>query len=282
MYQKFEWTKIAKERNSILKKYEPIQPYVFLELAKEIKANVFVDIGANIGAYSIFMSSLECVSKIYSFEAEPNTFEELKSNVRLNDHLNKIEIFNTAISDSEKELRFGIVGEYSGANSLIGTSIHGSEKFVKEMLVHCVPLDSIVPEKSSTLCIKIDVEGHEKEVVTGARNIFCDNKVIVQLENYDNNDSSLRDLLKNYNYKEIFSIGPDMYFTNVPECLGPEITVRVFERAAAELIKSNFEISLPDTEKPIKVRLFSGIAVEISGSTARFARRLRDKLRATH
>jgi FkbM family methyltransferase len=282
MYQKFEWTKVAKARNSILRKYEPIQPYVFLELAKEIDANIFIDIGANIGAYSIFLSSLDKISKIYAFEADPQTFEELKRNVQLNDHLNKIEIFNTAISDCEKELRFGIVGEYSGANSIIGTSIHSAEKFVKEMLVNCVPLDNIVTEKSRRVCVKVDVEGHEKEAITGACNVLRGNEAVIQLENYDRDDSSLRLLLESYNYKEILSIGPDMYFTNIQEFLEPEVTIRAFEKATAEFIKSNFEPTLSDADQPVRVRLLFGVAVEISGRAARFARKVRDKLHTLH
>ncbi len=279
MYQRYEWTKIGKDRNSILRNYEPIQPYILIELAKEIAAEIFIDVGANIGAYSVFMSSLGCISKIYSFEADPNTFGELKNNVQLNDHSSKAEIFNTAISDRKEQMRFGIVNDYSGANSIIGTSIHSTEKFTKEILIDCVPLDSIIAEKSRKICMKVDVEGHEKEVITGAKNVLSNNKVIVQLENYDD-DPTVKNLLSSYGYRQIFSMGPDMYFTNIDENLNPEIVIKVFERSVAELIKSNFDSPAPDTGHPIKARLFFGIAVEISGPPARMARRLRDRLRA--
>jgi FkbM family methyltransferase len=282
MYQKFKWTKIGNQRNDLLKRYEPIQPYIFVELARNIQADTFIDIGANIGAYSIFLSSLDCIEKIYSFEAAPATFEELDKNVRLNDHVNKIKIFNTAISDSEKKLRFGIIGEYSGANSIIGTSIHETDKFVNEILVDCVPLDTVITEKSKKLCMKIDVEGHEREVVIGARNTLHDNEAIIQIENYDENDSSLSDLFESYGYKEIISIGPDMYFTNMQEYIKPEAIIEVFERAAAELIKSNLEATPADLDQPVKVRLLNGVAVELSGSSARFARQMKDKLRPRH
>ena len=84
MYQRFKWTAIGRDRIAIQKRYEPIQPYILLGLARTVEADTFIDIGANIGVYSIFMSSLECVREVHSFEPSPQTFDELTNNITLN------------------------------------------------------------------------------------------------------------------------------------------------------------------------------------------------------
>ena len=281
MYQNFRWTTVGEQRNFLLRLYEPLQPYIFLELARELGSDIFIDVGANIGAYSIFLSSLDSVRKIYSFEAASETFNELKRNVELNDSHHKIAPFNTAISDHEGKVRFGIVADFSGANSVVDTSIHSTPQFKRESVVDCVPLDSAVPERSRNMCVKIDVEGHEKAVLDGAQKLLTNNVAFIQLENYSRQDLSVSNTLKGYGYVELFSIGPDVYFTNRPQILSAEAIISVFERAIGGLIKSNLETLFTPTDPPIRVKLFWGTVLEFSGTPARIARGLRKKFVAT-
>lgn len=278
MYQHFSWTPVGEARNAILRRYEPVQPYVFLELAKEFGSEVFVDVGANIGAYSVFLSSLACIQRVYSFEAAPETYDELKKNVGLNDPDGKVQTFHKAISHCEGEVRFGIVGSFSGANSIVSTSIHEQKKFTGEVFVDCVPLDRVVSEKSKNICIKIDVEGHEKAVLAGAKSLLTENGSLIQVEDYLGGDSSPSELLRSYGYTKIFSIGPDGYFTNRQEKLTAEVVLSAFARAATTLIRSNFEIPTTATDSSCRVRMGPGVALEISGSLARYARSLKRRL----
>ena len=85
MYNEFQWTPASGERNRILRSLEPLQPYLLMDLACQAGATVFVDVGANIGAYSLFFSKLEGMSSIYAFEPSPLTFTELNRNVALNE-----------------------------------------------------------------------------------------------------------------------------------------------------------------------------------------------------
>lgn len=278
MYQDFRWTRVAEQRNIILRKDEPLQPYVIVELAKAMQSEIFVDVGANIGAYSLFMSSLECIHNVYSFEAASETFGELRENVRLNDRAGKIHTFNQAVSDTEGSVRFGLVGSFSGANSVVSTSIHDAEKFTKETVVDCVSLDHAVTERSKGICVKIDVEGHEKAVLAGAKHLLMENAGVIQLENYALGDSSLSELLRGYGYTEIFSIGPDVYFTNRQQTLRPEVVLAALSRAAGIMIRADVDIRTANHGRPGRVRLCSGAVLEISGPLASFARNLKAKL----
>jgi FkbM family methyltransferase len=273
MYQHFSWTTVGEARNAILRLYEPVQPYVFLELAKDLGSEVFVDVGANIGAYSVFLSSLASIQRIYSFEAALETYNELEKNVSLNNHAGKIQTFHKAISEREGKVRFGIVGSFSGANSIVSTSIHQQPKFTGEVVVDCAPLDDVVSERSKNICIKIDVEGHEKAVLAGAKSLLTENASLVQVEDYLGADSSPSEILRSYGYVKIFSIGPDGYFTNRPDKLTADVVLSAFARAATTLIRSNFEI-----KTATRLRMGPGVALEITGPLARFARSLKRKL----
>ena len=270
MFRGFKWTKIAEDRIAILKLYEPLQPYLLLELTDLAKADTFVDVGANVGAYSILMSSLDCITSVHAFEPSPRTSEELAVNVALNEQAHKVTLHNTALSDTESNARFGIVGDYSGANSVVDTSIHARDKFATEVTICCTPLDSVLAFRDRTISLKIDVEGHERAVLAGARDLLTGNRGILQIESYDSWASELVEVLESYGYRLIFHVGPDHYCTNID--LDDRDIVDIFEKAASRLIKSNFETPVSQN---IRLRFPGGVTVEIPEALANGARELK-------
>jgi FkbM family methyltransferase len=279
MYQQFRWTKIAENRISILKDYEPIQPYVLVELARRTGAGTFIDIGANIGVYSIFMASLECIKSVHAFEPSPATFAELSRNVSMNDS-GKVRVYRTALSDSSRSLNFGIVSDFSGANSIVEGSIHAPTLFSRAETVAGIALDDAGIEAAGKLCVKLDVEGHEKNVLLGARTVLTRGQTILQMENYKE-DVSIEELLRGYGFRLLFRIGPDHYYTNTDELSSADV-VGAFERAAKALIAANFEyrpVLDEDPRRPIGIKLLPGLKVEISGAAASLARRAKHRLR---
>jgi precorrin-6B methylase 2 len=56
------------------------QPYVLLALAEQAGCELFVDVGANIGAYSLFASLIPTVSRIVAYEANPHAADQLRVN----------------------------------------------------------------------------------------------------------------------------------------------------------------------------------------------------------
>jgi FkbM family methyltransferase len=278
MYERYKWTSASQRRNQILRQYEPIQPFVLMELAKQTRAEMFVDIGANIGAYTVFMSSLNDVKVIHSFEPSSDTFAELSRNLKLN-NVGKAVLHRQGVSDSTKTVRFGIVSQYSGANSIVATSIHDAGRFTDEVSIDCVSLDEALRYEGISICLKIDVEGHEKNVLLGARKLLTNNGAVIQLEQYAPSDHQIADLLASYGYERLFTLGPDCYFSNLSTQLGASERIAILERAVGELIKSGFEEPML-ADKPVTVKLASGIRVEISGSYAAVARRIKRVFRA--
>ena len=133
----------------------------------------FLDVGANNGYYSIMAASAGFY--VHSFEPDPNSFEILNRNV-VHNKLNawhygahiidkKVKTYNVAVSDLESHAFLHQHPTHSGANSLEGEGEEGVE-------VQTYPLGYFFPGDGHHHVIKVDVEGHERNVWNGytARN----------------------------------------------------------------------------------------------------------------
>ena len=121
------------------------------------------DVGANIGVYTKELSALVGPSgKVKAFEPVHETFAALSNNVaRLG--LNNVEVYNLAISDHHGRVSMSIPVREDGLPNLYRAEIGEGQA------VACVPLDSI---PGPLHFIKIDVEGHELEVLKGAAELL--------------------------------------------------------------------------------------------------------------
>jgi FkbM family methyltransferase len=123
--------------------------------------DLFVDIGANVGSYTILACAV-VGAKGYCFEPVPSTFERLMSNLRINNLSDRVKAVNLGMSDKEGELIF--TTDENCSNHVVADG----EKALQVVPVKVLPLDSVIPGHSPSL-IKIDVEGFETPVLRGAR-----------------------------------------------------------------------------------------------------------------
>lgn len=279
--QLHDWTEASRKRNIIQERYEPIQPYIAFELAQRIRATVVLDVGANIGFYSVVLGSLESVESIFSFEPMPTPFRELNENIGLNGLANKAKLFQLAASDSRSEVIVNVYGESSGANSIAATSIHKNKTPIGKIAVQTDTIDHLIPVQGVAAFIKIDVEGHEFEALTGANKFFTSNKGVLQVEIYSDNqsDGDIRNWLNNLGWEEFFSAGPDIYFSNIPEIVQADSMVDVMKVVSQRLIdrkdvKPRRGGAQRREDAPIKRQLLPGLSIEITGSLSRRLRKL--------
>ena len=140
---------------------------------KSIKKGNFIDIGSNVGKYTIMMGNRLKDSKIISIEPEINNFEFLKKSIYLN-QLKNISLFNLACSSRKGERNFFIEKEGIGMHSFYQNKLK-SNIFIK---VKTEKLDNLIFKKlnkneiKKISLIKIDVEGAEVEVLKGAKKIL--------------------------------------------------------------------------------------------------------------
>jgi FkbM family methyltransferase len=123
---------------------------------------LFIDIGANVGSYSI----LACgVKKAYGycFEPIPLTFERLLENIRLNNLIDRVIALNIGLSDAEGELAF--TADENCTNHVV-TDLDSTTSTVRTRVAL---LDDILQDCDPHL-MKIDVEGFETKVINGSHN----------------------------------------------------------------------------------------------------------------
>lgn len=135
--------------------------------------DIFVDIGAHYGYFSLLASKLVGNSgKIYSFEASPKTYTILEENKM---HCENIEIYNHAVSDERILLTFyEFPNLYSEYNSLDIEQFKNEDWFAEykpnEIKIESIVLDDfLINNNIKPKIIKIDVEGAEFKVVNGLR-----------------------------------------------------------------------------------------------------------------
>jgi len=122
---------------------------------------LFVDVGANIGSYTILASSV-LAAKSVSFEPVPSTFLHLKNNVAVNNVESLVELHNCGVGKEPTTLSF--TSSYDTTNHVIDDpsgSIPGTIE------VDILTLDHALSNRIPAL-IKIDTEGFEMAVLHGA------------------------------------------------------------------------------------------------------------------
>lgn len=132
--------------------------------------DVFVDVGANIGYFSLLASRLVGRDgQVIAIEASPNIFERLSDNLRRN-HAANVRSINIAVSD-----RQGTTKLFLGSDSNIGQTGTVSRPGSRyECDVATTPLDAILvgTDLGRVRFVKVDVEGAEWPVLQGMRHLL--------------------------------------------------------------------------------------------------------------
>jgi FkbM family methyltransferase len=137
----------------------------------------FVDVGANIGLYTVAAGyAVGQSGHVLAVEPTPRTAAVLTQNIRLNGLRERgvVTVAQLAAGETRGRARLGTHIEDSGHNSLFPT---GDEDEVVE--VDVVPLDDLVGEGRPVDVVKIDVEGAELAVLRGMRRVAAANPDIV-------------------------------------------------------------------------------------------------------
>lgn len=119
--------------------------------------DLFVDVGANIGSYTI-LSASESRAKTIAMEPVPSTFKNLMNNVYINEVQNLVEAYNLALGSKEGTIQF--------TKDLDTVNHVATGKAEQTIEVPITTFDTLIQLQQPTL-VKIDVEGFETEVIKG-------------------------------------------------------------------------------------------------------------------
>lgn len=122
----------------------------------------FFDVGANVGYYTMMVASAGFPTSC--FEPNPNVMALLERSLELNNLDGKVHCGTYGIGETEDTLILSKVDKHSGANSLAAGATEGIEVQVKTLDMHRRLVNQ-------PYVIKVDVEGFEREVWNGAKEI---------------------------------------------------------------------------------------------------------------
>ena len=142
------------------KKYED-EELKFLKNLKKNNKSIFLDIGANMGYYSI-MSSDYGFNKIYSFEPVPKIINRLQKNIEINNLKKLIKIIPLALGEKNNE-----VSLYQEPTNYGGSSLLRAAQRLIEIKVKMTTLNNFIFDNSidNIDALKIDIEGYEDRVL---------------------------------------------------------------------------------------------------------------------
>ncbi len=139
--------------------------------------DTFIDIGANIGYFSLLASTLVGQNgQVISFEPIAKIAKQFTESITYNNFQN-ILVKNIALGDRKNTLQLSIVPGNIGGSSLVKKNTSGIYE-----TVNVSTLDDELPSSKKIDLIKIDVEGYEYEVLLGAKNTLEKYKPKIILE----------------------------------------------------------------------------------------------------
>jgi FkbM family methyltransferase len=134
---------------------------------------VFLDIGANIGALTLYALLSGAFARSLALEPDPSNRKVLERNLIENDLVEQVTVLAAAASASAHRAELNLDAKNLGAHSLEdGFSMSAGEK----ISVRADRLDTLLDEcdiqPGDVALAKIDVEGHEFAVLEGAQRLL--------------------------------------------------------------------------------------------------------------
>lgn len=127
--------------------------------------DLFIDVGANVGSYTILACSAIGARGV-AFEPVPSVYQRLVENICLNDLEGSVQCVNKGVGQRQGKIEF--TGDRDTTNHVLASG----EPCDHKVAVEVVSLDAALGGESPSL-IKIDVEGYEAPVLDGAQDLLA-------------------------------------------------------------------------------------------------------------
>ena len=199
--------------------YEEEQIKFLSKWIKKNKPNIFIDIGANFGVYSLRISKLFQMLKVIAFEPVLSTFNKLKMNIKINNLEKRIKTYNMGLSNTNGIKKMIALKRKNYIQSGGFSFSIPKRKLTNEETIQCYKSiigDEVLKFKKKRIVIKIDVEGYENKVLLGIKNLLNNNRILLQIEIFDNNFKKVNKFLLKKKFKLInkFNKTYDYFYIN--------------------------------------------------------------------
>jgi FkbM family methyltransferase len=147
------------------REFEPASLSIWRQLVS--RSSLVVDVGGHTGIYSIVAGLANPAARVHTFEPNEMNFGRLLLNLKANG-LSGTRRHCLAASRSSGMLPFNVkLGAYLSAG---GRVVDEGQTITK--MVPAAAIDECVPLKPGRICVKIDTEGHEVEVLAGMSDLI--------------------------------------------------------------------------------------------------------------
>lgn len=171
--------------------------------------SVVWDVGANCG---VFAFSCDPSCAVLGIEADPF----LANLLRRSAHGSNVRILESAVASQPGRVEFSIAANGRASNhlaSISGNSMAGGER--KRISVVATTLDELLSTESAPSFVKIDVEGAEIEVLSGAQRLLSEVRPTLYLEIGEDTRNACKAILRHHRYK--WEKGAEMNWLCTPD-----------------------------------------------------------------
>ena len=188
-------------------KYEENQFNELIYIIEKNHIEIFLDVGANSGIYSLLLSNKFDNLIIEAFEPIKSTYQKFLRNIENNKLIGRIIVHNLGLSNKNKSLKMQTNIKF-GYKQSAGYSVSETGDEESEFKL----ADALLNYKNKNILIKIDTEGHEKFVLEGMQELVKNNDIFLQLEIWNKNFNMVQETLNNLDFVFLKKIENDYFF----------------------------------------------------------------------
>lgn len=167
------------------KRFEPFSMRTMQRLLKE--ASCFIDVGANVGVYSMVAAKTNPNVPIFAFEPNPLAYARLTVHVKINSLQDRVHVFPLALAQANGVMHFAWVrksyGWISSGGGLVGNPAGLQDRQATVVISQRLDDLPVFPAAGKPL-MKIDVEGGEAAVFSGMQNFLNKFRPDIILESF--------------------------------------------------------------------------------------------------
>jgi FkbM family methyltransferase len=199
--------------------FEPQQLAFAEALISRHQIDTLIDIGANIGLYTVLLGRLPEVSAVHSFEPVARNAAQLHANLFLNRLAGKCTVWRLALGDSDREVTLYIDPRSTGLSRIdLSSSGRDNTVFCEQERVRSARFDDVLDLDRVRAFVKIDVEGHALAVLKGMQGFLAHNWVWLQVELATPEAAAVVSWLRQADYEQIALVGADAFFARGVAC----------------------------------------------------------------
>jgi len=204
------------DRNLLLKgAWEPESVAHIMSLMQRHAAQpgirkIFLDVGAHGAFYALLAAKEIAFQRIVIVEADPANVAKIHANLLLNGLVGKAEVLHAFASGKAGQVSFNLTTDSSRSHSGAGA---GSASTVSStQSIPAIVIGDVVQDRGACVVGKIDVEGHELEVLDGMEDLLRGNYGVLQIESHGENVAPLYARMEALGYILDRAIGHDHFF----------------------------------------------------------------------